>query len=851
LIKLGFSYLIAHLNAQLNYLVRVGIAFLFFFLVSNTTLAQLVYPVNHEHTIRCLTPLLIEYEHNPESRARLGPILGVNSINDFYQKQQKEAQITASAEFLSESGRFLLLYETTGSDAVPSTDGNQNSIPDFIEKGAAYADSSWNYLVGQLGFKDPVPDLNNPIKIRFRSFTSRIYGQYLHSTRTIDVHHSFAASYFPSNRDPDGNALGALKATIAHEFKHAIQFATISSPGSNWIEMDATMAEEVVFPTVKDYLNYLGIIRSDGNHYDIFYNPGRPVPFQYYQATFGLFYREKFGDTFWARVWGRAELENNTNLFLMMEKELTAMGESPDLVFIEMYLWHIAAGTIRSVEHFGFTDRRLYPGIFTINTDLERSIPYTSGWRALQPRSANYYEFYPDRTMSSQKIYLGLLRSVGTLRRVSLGVVAWFDDGSIDTAIIYGNDDTKEFSGFTSSRTQLMFGFTGQILPWDTSTITRLAVAVVNPSGTFNIAQSAQVVIGTRDQPSTQRIGFYTQSTVDPSPRTEAEALLDRVVRLETVPQIDNPLGLLATDISASGRATPFDASLILQKEAGLINSYPADPSGDGLIPFPSWYTTYQPIVKATPDQPDMQQVVNVQLNPVFGDPSGQNALDDTLRVHITARSSGTFQSGYFEVDFDSSLFYTQFRSAGSHTNHTVINRYNIIRNENQPNRIHLAIASDQPLIAGDTLVTLHFLPTKDDTVSVVLRRVELDESFTESSYKPSTVFVKKSEGVGIDRPADLPITSVLHSAYPNPFNPTTTIPFELREFSKVNIRVLDLLGRVVTELTNELYSTGTHQVRFNATGLASGIYLIQMTVQGSSTPIGQEQFIQRITLLK
>lgn len=60
---------------------------------------------------------------------------------------------------------------------------------------------------------------------------------------------------------------------------------------------------------------------------------------------------------------------------------------------------------------------------------------------------------------------------------------------------------------------------------------------------------------------------------------------------------------------------------------------------------------------------------------------------------------------------------------------------------------------------------------------------------------------------------------------YPNPFNPTTTISYSLPHAEKVSIRIYDVLGREVALLTNEVKSAGQHQIEFNASKFASGIY--------------------------
>ena len=69
----------------------------------------------------------------------------------------------------------------------------------------------------------------------------------------------------------------------------------------------------------------------------------------------------------------------------------------------------------------------------------------------------------------------------------------------------------------------------------------------------------------------------------------------------------------------------------------------------------------------------------------------------------------------------------------------------------------------------------------------------------------------------------------------PNPFNPSTTISFDVGTRSRVVIRVYDLLGREVATLVDAPLAAGTHSVVFNGSGLASGIYLVNMQTDNFS----------------
>jgi len=74
-----------------------------------------------------------------------------------------------------------------------------------------------------------------------------------------------------------------------------------------------------------------------------------------------------------------------------------------------------------------------------------------------------------------------------------------------------------------------------------------------------------------------------------------------------------------------------------------------------------------------------------------------------------------------------------------------------------------------------------------------------------------------------------LPENYAMHGAYPNPFNPSTTIQFDLPTRSIVKMSVYDISGRLVATLVDGYRDAGYHQVTFDANGMASGMYLLKM----------------------
>ena len=74
-------------------------------------------------------------------------------------------------------------------------------------------------------------------------------------------------------------------------------------------------------------------------------------------------------------------------------------------------------------------------------------------------------------------------------------------------------------------------------------------------------------------------------------------------------------------------------------------------------------------------------------------------------------------------------------------------------------------------------------------------------------------------------------IEYALEQNYPNPFNPSTTLKYQIPQNGFVTLKVYDILGKEVATLVNEVKTQGRYEVNFNASNLASGVYLYRLNV--------------------
>ena len=92
--------------------------------------------------------------------------------------------------------------------------------------------------------------------------------------------------------------------------------------------------------------------------------------------------------------------------------------------------------------------------------------------------------------------------------------------------------------------------------------------------------------------------------------------------------------------------------------------------------------------------------------------------------------------------------------------------------------------------------------------------------------------------------PVSMPGKFALSAAYPNPFNPSTSISLHVPMESNVSVQVYDLSGRMVSTLLSGVQAQGDYSLIWNAQEQASGMYLVRAETAGSVA-------VQKILLLK
>ncbi len=113
----------------------------------------------------------------------------------------------------------------------------------------------------------------------------------------------------------------------------------------------------------------------------------------------------------------------------------------------------------------------------------------------------------------------------------------------------------------------------------------------------------------------------------------------------------------------------------------------------------------------------------------------------------------------------------------------------------------------------------LKLTTTVNDSVNLFISDIQRDDVTLEKS----NLLIRNFKGEGI------PIVYDLTQNFPNPFNPSTTIRYQIPQDGIVTLKIYDILGSEVATLVNEEKVAGKYEVNFNASTLASGVYIYKI----------------------
>ena len=283
------------------------------------------------------TPILIEARRNkhlltPENRRLLA-----RDNNNIITKDDGE-KVTLSKSYVSTDKHFRIHYTTDANliDAVPTTDNDDDGIPDYVEKLSGILDYVWDIEINSMGYDAPPSDgdlgwdcLLDVYLVDLGAYGyTYIDGNQPASTVYMVLDNDFSG--FPENLNPGGSQEGSMKVAAAHEFFHTVQFQITEDILVNewWMEASATWIEDYVYPEVDDYVNYIdgwfNLPEFPLNYFPSDNCSGDPCLFPYGTSVWVKHMTEKYGTGFVYDIWDR--IKNSESALSAIENELTERG---------------------------------------------------------------------------------------------------------------------------------------------------------------------------------------------------------------------------------------------------------------------------------------------------------------------------------------------------------------------------------------------------------------------------------------------------------------------------------------------------------------------------------------------
>ncbi len=280
-----------------------------------------------------------------------------------------KARPDAQHYLLSPSGHFRVHYDTEGVNAVSRKDADANGIPDYIDLTLAILDSTWVLEIEQLGYKPPPSDNGLGGGDEYDVYVVELgvgrsyYGFTYPGTSGITTYsHLEVDNNFTDPGYKQTRGLDALRVTIAHEFHHALQFGYYAKfDGSWWQESTSTWMEEVAYPHIDDYLQYLTYFLGEPQRA---LNSGTFGSLHTYgSAIFSLFLDQRYGREFNRLIW--EELGQSKSIHLDHFDRVIRQAEPGGLgvVMGEFAVWNYF--TNNRYRDLYYAEGNLYPTVPT------------------------------------------------------------------------------------------------------------------------------------------------------------------------------------------------------------------------------------------------------------------------------------------------------------------------------------------------------------------------------------------------------------------------------------------------------------------------------------------------------
>jgi hypothetical protein len=311
-------------------------------------------------------------------------------------------------------------------------------------------------------------------------------------------------------------------------------------------------------------------------------------------------------------------------------------------------------------------------------------------------------------------------------------------------------------------------------------------------------------------------------------PANATDALAVQLKVIDMFPQPFFPLVGEAMDVNISNTISATDALWIKQRAIGMVTYFPAGdwvftPDMDSIVPNDGPYDIYalnagdanrDNYPSSTKAAPAIDLVTDGTMNVETG---------KVFELPIRVADASQFGAITLDLSYNPALIEVVevVPADGMISNITVGN-------------VSIAYSSVNPMImlANDVVVTLKVKAISPFTSAEALFTIGMNSEFADGAAKVVEPVTLKSFGVTTGPAA---ADYFLSANRPNPFSTSTFIEYTMPESGKVKLSVLDMLGQEIAVLVDATQGAGSYTVEFSAAGLATGVYIYKITVDGET----------------
>ncbi len=232
------------------------------------------------------------------------------------------------------------------------------------------------------------------------------------------------------------------------------------------------------------------------------------------------------------------------------------------------------------------------------------------------------------------------------------------------------------------------------------------------------------------------------------------------------------------------------------------------------------------------------------------------DAFDSIEEVNFNPNWGQATQVSFMEIDGSNTMVYANFNYQGTEfTNHIDASAMTHIRFDMwtpDAEAVNFTIISPGPeeklfpleITHGEWVSYEISLDYFDNVDITDIFQLKFDGGTGSSNLFLDNIIIYDADATSIGAGDTRPVQFELSQNYPNPFNPTTQIQYTMPESGHVKLEVYNMMGQRVATLVNESVNAGSHTVSFDASDLASGIYLYRLQA-------GNTAMTKKMTLIK